>query len=85
MQAGLGPEYANLRSHGVYTNTVNAELIGDFLLWRSPRHRLGLYAEPTYSIDLRQDHAESLGSPPASSSASTAAPTLPANHNQRSR
>ena len=59
--AGLGPEYANLRSHGRYTNTVNAELIGDFLFWASRRHRFGFYAEPAYAIDLRQDHAQSIG------------------------
>lgn len=59
--AGLAPQYANTRSHGIYTNTISAEIVGDFLFWANPRHRFGFYAEPAYAIDLRQDHAQSIG------------------------
>ena len=80
VMAGLAPEYANTPSRGTYTNTINAEVVGDFLFWSNPHHRFGFYAEPAFGATSVATTPNPSVLPQASSSASLTIPTLPHDH-----
>lgn len=58
---GAGPEWVHARNSGVTTNSVSAEIAGDFMFWPSGKHRFGWYLEPAYDYNFGQGNEQSLG------------------------
>jgi len=58
---GVGPEWVYANQYGITTNSVSAEVMGDFMFWRSERHRFGWYFEPTYEYNFGKGREQSLG------------------------
>ena len=59
---GVGPEWIHARDFGTITNSVGAEVIGDFMYWpASGKHRFGWYVEPGYEYNFGRGHEQSLG------------------------
>ncbi len=58
---GVGPEWVHLRQHGVTTNSIAAELAGDFMFWPARRHRFGWFLEPAYDYSFAGGHVQSIG------------------------
>jgi hypothetical protein len=58
---GAGPEWVHTMSHGLATNAVDGEAALDFMIWPAPSHRFGWYVEPSYALDFRRGHDQSLG------------------------
>ena len=58
---GLGPEWNHTNQFGVKSNSVSAEVVGDFMFWPSRRHRFGWYLEPTYEYNFARGHEKSIG------------------------
>jgi hypothetical protein len=58
---GVGPEWVYLRQNGNTTNSVAAEVAGDFMFWPANRHRLGWYLEPAYDYSFAHGHQQSIG------------------------
>jgi hypothetical protein len=60
--AGVGPEWVHTRQHGVTTNSVAGEAVGDFMFWPSAgKHRFGWYLEPSYDYSFGRGHEQSIG------------------------
>ena len=59
---GAGPEWVHTREYRVTTNSVAAEVVGDFMFWPSAgKHRLGWYLEPDYEYNFGRGHEQSIG------------------------
>lgn len=58
---GVGPEWVHARNSGVTTNSVSAELAGDFMFWPSKKRRFGWYLEPAYDYNFGRGREQSLG------------------------
>jgi hypothetical protein len=59
---GIGPEWIHAREFGTTTNSLGAEVIGDFMYWPScGKHRFGWYVEPGYDYSFGRGHEQSLG------------------------
>jgi hypothetical protein len=59
---GIGPEWVHIRDHGVTTNSVAGEAVGDFMFWPSAgKHRFGWYLEPAYEYNFGRGHEQSFG------------------------
>jgi hypothetical protein len=58
--AGIGPEWAHIVSHGLVTDTVSAEVAGDFMFWPWPKRQFGLYFEPSYDYGFGKGHEQSI-------------------------
>ena len=58
---GIGPEWMNTTGHGLTNNSVSGEVVLDFMVWPSAKHRFGWYLEPSYSYDFGRGHEQSLG------------------------
>ena len=58
---GGGPEWANTRQNGTTTNSIAAEVAGDFMFWPTGKQKFGWYLEPTYDYDFGRDHEKSIG------------------------
>jgi hypothetical protein len=58
---GVGPEWVHLRNRGVTTNSVSAEVAGDFMFWPWAKRRFGLYLEPSYEYNFGGGHEQAIG------------------------
>jgi hypothetical protein len=58
---GVGPEWVHARNSGVTSNSVSAELAGDFMFWPSKKRRFGWYLEPAYDYNFARGREQSLG------------------------
>ena len=58
---GAGPEWVHTISHGSTTSAVDGEAALDFMIWPAPSRRFGWYVEPSYALDFRRGHEQSLG------------------------
>jgi hypothetical protein len=58
---GIGPEWEHIRANGQTTNSISAEVAGDFMFWPKKRRRFGWYLEPSYGYSFRSGHEQSLG------------------------
>lgn len=58
---GAGPEWVHLKENGRATNSVAAEIAGDFMFWPTGKHKLGWYLEPAYDYDFGRGHEQSIG------------------------
>ncbi len=58
---GIGPEWVHLRQHDTTTNSIAAELAGDFMFWPARRHRFGWFLEPAYDYSFAGGHPQSIG------------------------
>lgn len=58
---GVGPEWVHANQYGTTTNSVSAEVMADFMFWRSEKHRFGWYFEPTYEHNFGKGREQSLG------------------------
>jgi hypothetical protein len=58
---GIGPEWIHTNKIGATRNSVSGEAIGDFMFWRSPKHRFGWYLEPGYEYNFARGHEQSIG------------------------
>jgi hypothetical protein len=58
--AGIGPEWAHTVTRGNTTDTVSAEVAGDFMFWPWAGRRFGLYLEPSYDYGFGKGHEQSL-------------------------
>ena len=59
--AGIGPEWAHTVTRGNTSDTVSAELAGDFMFWPWAERHFGLYLEPSYDYGFGKTHEQSLG------------------------
>jgi hypothetical protein len=58
---GVGPEWVHLRQNGTISNTISAELAGDFMFWPAGKHRFGWFLEPAYDYSFTRGHQQSVG------------------------
>ncbi len=58
---GAGPEWVHARENGTSSNSVAAEVAGDFMFWPNGRHKFGWYLEPAYDYDFGRGHEQSIG------------------------
>jgi hypothetical protein len=58
---GIGPEWVHLKQRGGRTNTLAAEVAGDFMFWPTGKHHFGWYVEPAYDYSFARGHQKSLG------------------------
>ena len=58
---GAGPEWVHQRQNGITTDSVAAEVAGDFMFWPARRHRFGWFLEPAYDYGFSYGHPQSLG------------------------
>jgi hypothetical protein len=58
---GVGPEWIHITENGVSTNSVAGEIALDFMLWPSPKRRLGWYIEQAYDYRLGRGHDQAIG------------------------
>ncbi len=58
---GIGPEWVHLRQNGKVSNSLAAEVAGDFMFWPSGRHRFGWFLEPAYDYSFAAGHPQSIG------------------------
>ncbi len=58
---GVGPEWVHLKQHGEVSNSVAAEVAGDFMFWPTGKHRFGWYLEPAYDYSFAGGHQQSIG------------------------
>jgi hypothetical protein len=58
---GIGPEWTAVRQNGTTASTVSGEIAADFMFWPTDEHRVGLFAEPMYSVSFASGHPQSLG------------------------
>jgi hypothetical protein len=57
---GVGPAWTYRTGSGVTRNSLGVEIAPDFMFWRSARHRLGWYVEPSYEYDFAGGHEQSV-------------------------
>jgi hypothetical protein len=58
---GVGPEWVHLRQNGRTTDTVSAEVAGDFMFWPARKRRFGWFLEPAYDYSFTGGHPQSIG------------------------
>ena len=58
---GVGPEWVHLRQNGKVTNSISAEVAGDFMFWPAGKHRFGWFLEPAYDYSFAGGHQQSIG------------------------
>ncbi len=58
---GIGPEWVHLQQHGKTSNSIAAELAGDFMFWPAQHHRFGWFLEPAYDYSFAGGHPQSIG------------------------
>jgi hypothetical protein len=58
---GVGPEWVHLTKDGKTSNSIAAELAGDFMFWPGRKHRFGWYLEPAYDYSFAGGHEQSIG------------------------
>jgi hypothetical protein len=58
---GAGPEWVHARESGTSSNSIAAEVAGDFMFWPTGRHKVGWYLEPAYDYDFGRGHEQSIG------------------------
>ncbi len=58
---GVGPEWVYLREKEKTSNSLSAEIAGDFMFWPSGRHRFGWFLEPAYDYSFAGGHQKSIG------------------------
>ena len=58
---GIGPEWIHTNAYGVKMNSVGVEIGPDFMFWRSRKHKVGWYLEPSYEYKFGRGHEQSLG------------------------
>ncbi len=58
---GVGPEWVHTRENGRTTNSIAAEVAGDFMFWPAKKHRFGWYLEPAYDYGFGHGHEQSIG------------------------
>lgn len=58
---GVGPEWVHLRSGGKTSNSIAAELAGDFMFWPAGKHHFGWFLEPAYDYSFAAGHQQSIG------------------------
>lgn len=58
---GAGPEWVHINQNHTRTNSVAAEVVGDFMFWPTGKHRFGWYLEPAYDYDFGHGHQQSIG------------------------
>lgn len=58
---GIGPEWVHLSKEGKRSNSIAAELAGDFMFWPIGKHRFGWYLEPAYDYSFAGGHEQSIG------------------------
>jgi hypothetical protein len=58
---GVGPEWVHTRENGLTTNSISAEVAGDFMFWPARKHRFGWYLEPAYDFNFGHGHEQSIG------------------------
>ena len=58
---GVGPAWVHTTKYGMTTNSVSGEVVLDFMLWPSAKHRFGWYLEPGYEYNFGRGHEQSLG------------------------
>ena len=58
--AGVGPEWDHSVSHGMVSDSVAADVAGDFMYWPTRERRFGFYLEPAYSYSFASGHEQSL-------------------------
>jgi hypothetical protein len=58
---GVGPEWVHLSTKGNTSNSIAAELAGDFMFWPSGRHHFGWFLEPAYDYSFAGGHEQSIG------------------------
>lgn len=58
---GAGPEWVHISQNRTGTNSVAAEVVGDFMFWPTGKHRFGWYLEPAYDYDFGHEHQQSIG------------------------
>jgi hypothetical protein len=57
----LAPSGIHSLNYGVRTNSVAGEAVLDFMFWRSEKHRIGWYLEPSYEYNFARGHEQPLG------------------------
>jgi hypothetical protein len=58
---GVGPDWVHTKKYGMTTNSVSGEVVLDFMLWPSAKHRFGWYASRANAFeisDIRDDTRE---------------------------
>jgi len=58
---GVGPQWVHVKQGGRWTNSLAAEIAGDFMLWPNGKHRFGWFFEPAYDYSFAGGHEKSLG------------------------
>lgn len=58
---GIGPQWVHLRQSGKVSNSIAAEVAGDFMFWPTGKHRFGWYLEPAYDYSFAGGHQKSIG------------------------
>jgi hypothetical protein len=58
---GIGPEWVYVRQSRRTSNSVAAEIAGDFMFWPNGRHHFGWYLEPAYDYNFAAGHQQSIG------------------------
>jgi hypothetical protein len=58
---GVGPEWDHLSQNGKTTNSMAAEVAGDFMFWPTGKHRFGWFLEPAYDYSFASGHQQSIG------------------------
>ena len=58
---GVGPEWVHLRQNATTSNSISAELAGDFMFWPARKHRFGWFLEPAYDYNFARGHQQSVG------------------------
>lgn len=58
---GIGPQWSRAKQGGRWTNTLAAEIAGDFMLCPTGKHNFGWFLEPAYDYSFASGHQKSLG------------------------
>ena len=58
---GVGPQWVYLKQNGRTSNSVSAELAGDFMFWPNGKHHIGWFLEPAYDYSFAAGHQKSIG------------------------
>ncbi len=58
---GVGPQWVHLRQNSRTSNSLSAELAGDFMFWPARKHRFGWFLEPAYDYSFAGGHPQSIG------------------------
>jgi hypothetical protein len=58
---GVGPEWVHLKQNRKVSNSIAAEVAGDFMFWPTGKHRFGWYLEPASDYSFGGGHQQSIG------------------------